>query len=66
MARLMQGWSLQRESGGEFASRVTIPQELAWRIFTKGIDRNDARAQIEIEGDESLGARILQLTAIVG
>jgi len=26
----------------EAASRVTIPQELAWRVFTKGIDRVSA------------------------
>jgi hypothetical protein len=39
---------------------------LAWRVFTKGINRDSARAQIEIEGDQDLGERVLQLTAIVG
>jgi uncharacterized protein (TIGR03083 family) len=60
------GWHLVRHSEGEFTSRVTIPQELAWRIFTKGIARDSARAQIRIEGDQELGAKVLQLTAIVG
>jgi hypothetical protein len=45
---------------------VTIPQELAWRIFTKGIDRDSARAQITVEGNRHLGDKVLQLTAIVG
>jgi hypothetical protein len=45
---------------------VIVPQELAWRLFTKGIDRNSARAQLEIEGDRDLGEKILNLTAIVG
>jgi hypothetical protein len=45
---------------------VMVPQELAWRLFTKGIDRNSARAQLEIEGDRALGEKILNLTAIVG
>jgi hypothetical protein len=45
---------------------VTVPQELAWRLFTKGIDRDSARAQLEIEGDRDLGERILNLKAIVG
>jgi hypothetical protein len=57
---------LVRDSTAEFASRVTIPQELAWRVFTKGIARESARAQIQIEGDRELGANVLRLTAIVG
>jgi len=37
------GWDFVRRPAGDFASRVTIPQELAWRLFTKGIDRDGAR-----------------------
>lgn len=58
-------WGLVKESTAELAARVTIPQEIAWRIFTKGIDRNLARAQIDIQGDPQLGNLILELTAIV-
>ena len=59
-------WELVKESAAELAARVTIPQEIAWRIFTKGIDRDLARAQIEIQGDPRLGNLVLGLTAIVG
>jgi uncharacterized protein (TIGR03083 family) len=73
-------WHLRRESTrwsfgnpsagelapGEIASRVTIPQDLAWRVFTKGIDRDSARSEIEIQGNRQLGEVILQMTAIVG
>jgi hypothetical protein len=45
---------------------VTVAQELAWRLFTQGINRSSARAQLEIDGDRDLGERILDLTAIVG
>jgi uncharacterized protein (TIGR03083 family) len=60
------GWNLRRGSGSEVAARVIVPQELAWRLFTKGIDRNSARAQLRIDGDQALGEKILNLTAIVG
>jgi uncharacterized protein (TIGR03083 family) len=60
------GWSLAKPSSGDFATRVTIPQELAWRLFTKGIDRDSARGQIEIRGNRDLGERVLCMTAIVG
>lgn len=59
-------WEFVRQSPRAVAARVTIPQEIAWRVFTKGIDRESARAQIEMEGDRALGNRVLELTAIVG
>ena len=66
LSRASTRWNFARRSAEEFASRVTIPQELAWRVFTKGIDRDSARAQIEIEGNRDLGEMVLRLTAIVG
>ena len=59
-------WNLVPKSGGGFTARVTVPQEIAWRLFTKGIDRSSARGQLEIDGDRDLGNKILDLTAIVG
>ena len=66
LSRGSTGWNLVRGHAGEFASRVSIPQELAWLVFTKGIDRDRARAQIAIEGNRALGENVLCLTAIVG
>jgi hypothetical protein len=59
-------WYLARKQCGEVASRVTIPQALAWRLFTGGIDRKSARAQIQMQGNQDLAQRVLDLTAIVG
>ena len=60
------GWRFQPQSDQGWSARVTIPQEIAWRIFTKGIDQDAARAQTTIEGDRKLGERVLRLTAVVG
>ena len=59
-------WRLVEQALGEVTSKVTIPQEIAWRIFTKGIDRASALAQTRAEGNEQLGLRILTMKAIVG
>jgi uncharacterized protein (TIGR03083 family) len=59
-------WDFERRASQEMAARVTIPQELAWRLFTKGVDREAAREQVEMEGDRDLSEPILRLTAIVG
>ncbi|HEV2118406.1 MAG TPA: maleylpyruvate isomerase N-terminal domain-containing protein [Terriglobales bacterium] len=66
LSREAAGWDLVKNPAGGVAAGVTIPQELAWRVFTKGIDRNTAREHIRLEGDRSLGERVLDLTAIVG
>lgn len=65
LSRASGRWELVKESGAEPAARVTIPQEIAWQVFTKGIDRDLARAQIEIQGDLRLGNHVLELTAVV-
>ncbi len=64
--RQANGWNLLKRPAGDFAARVTLPQDLAWRLFTKGLDRGSAREQIRLEGDRSLGEKVLHLTAIVG
>jgi uncharacterized protein (TIGR03083 family) len=59
-------WSFANAPDAEPASRVTVPQELAWRLFTKGVDRDSARSQVDLQGNQALGEVVLQLTAIVG
>lgn len=65
LARESGGWQLVKRLDAKPAARVTIPQEIAWRIFTKGIDRDLARAQIKVQGDPHLGHLVLELTAVV-
>ena len=65
LSRGPTGWNFVNEASGEVASRVTIPQALAWRLFTNGIDRESARAQVQFAGDPDLGGKVLSLTAIV-
>jgi uncharacterized protein (TIGR03083 family) len=60
------GWAFASSFRTTPPARVVIPQDLAWRVFTKGIDRTEALAHSTLEGDRSLGERVLHLTAIVG
>ena len=59
-------WRLTDHLIGRAAARIVIPQEIAWRIFTKGIDRAAAAAQIQVDGNPELGLHILGMTAIIG
>ncbi len=65
LSRQSGRWELVKRPTSAPVSAVTIPQEIAWRVFTKGIDRDSARTQIQIEGDPQLADHVLELTAIV-
>ncbi len=58
-------WTLIASSAGEKISEVTIPQKIAWRIFTKGIAPEQARTQVQVTGDEQVGLHILKMISIV-
>ena len=51
---------------GRPASETTIPQDIAWRVFTKGIGRDVAAAQVSVAGDQELGSHVLRMTSIIG
>jgi uncharacterized protein (TIGR03083 family) len=59
-------WRLIAQPFGEKISETIIPQEIAWRIFTKGIDQQTVRPQIDVNGDPRIGLHILSMLAIVG
>ena len=66
LLRFQDNWSFARDFPAVIASHIIIPQSIAWRLFTKGIDRDSARAKFKIFGNEALAEHVLQLVAIVG
>ena len=58
------GWQMVPPEG-RWDARIVVPQEIAWRVFTRGIARDEAERQVSMEGDRALAAQLLALTAIV-
>jgi hypothetical protein len=67
-------WCLVKEahqwvlfSGGAQASQtnITLEGDLAWRIFTKGIRKEEAMKHIEIQGDQVLAVKLLDTVSII-
>jgi uncharacterized protein (TIGR03083 family) len=56
-------WALYRGAAARPAAAVTIDQETAWRLFTKGLTKDEAKA--ELRGDRSLAARVLDTVSII-
>lgn len=67
-------WSVLRE-GGEWRlyagapdqpdTEVTIEEDIAWRLFTRGLSQSLAREQMAVNGDQALGLRILDMVSII-
>jgi uncharacterized protein (TIGR03083 family) len=61
-----QSWTLALNSHADPASDVILSQDIAWRLFTKGVDRQNARAHAMIRGDAHLASPIFATAAIIG
>jgi uncharacterized protein (TIGR03083 family) len=66
LRRRATDWGLTADGTGETQGGVTIPQALAWKLFTKGLSAERAQAQLSFHGDEELTSPILKVVAIVG
>jgi len=66
LSRGTNAWVFLRDIPKDIACKVTLPQSIAWRVFTKGIAPDGALAQVQIEGNQDLAYGILGHTAIVG
>lgn len=67
-------WSIIREPGGwqlftgphpRAVSVIRMDQDLAWRLFTKGVRLEAARPKVQVDGNQSLGLKILEMVSIM-
>jgi uncharacterized protein (TIGR03083 family) len=58
-------WSLFTGFDGAAASSVSLDQETAWQLFSKGLPGDRARVRIRIEGDQRLGEPLLGSLAVM-
>lgn len=58
-------WSLAQGVELQPVTVVTMDQEMCWRLFTKGVNKDQARAKTIIEGDQTLGEKLLETVSII-
>jgi hypothetical protein len=63
--RYQGGWSLYSHIKETPNCTVHIPNEIAWRIFTKGITKDEAMARSKLAGKEELGIKIFDMLAVM-
>lgn len=68
-------WSAVREQGRwrlyvgkprNPRAEVQLSADTAWRLFTKGISREEARRRAQLSGDLRLAENVLEMVAIIG
>jgi uncharacterized protein (TIGR03083 family) len=58
-------WRLHVGSDPAAAARVSLDQEAAWKLFSKGLSPEKARQRIRLEGDSALGQPVLGSLAVM-
>ncbi|MBL8045376.1 MAG: maleylpyruvate isomerase N-terminal domain-containing protein [Anaerolineales bacterium] len=67
-------WTLQRENGAwilyagpnlQASTQLYLPQEVAWRLFTKGLSPEQAHPHLRVNGEAELGTAWLNMVAIM-
>jgi hypothetical protein len=58
-------WELFAGRDPMAACCVQIDQNLAWRLFTKGVNLQDAKQQVQIDGDVAFGEQVLGMVSIM-
>ena len=66
LLRTRSQWELWLEAAEAPHATVSMPQEIAWKLPTKGVGQAQAERLIRLEGDQELGRGILELRCIVG
>jgi uncharacterized protein (TIGR03083 family) len=65
LAREGNKWRLLVGSDPNAAGFVQIDQDLAWRLFTKGVTHKEAQRQVHIEGNKALGDKALDMVSLM-
>jgi hypothetical protein len=65
LLRLGGAWRLYTGKSEGAVALVSLDQDTAWRLFSKGLSEGAARRQVRIEGDPNLGAGIFQLVSVM-
>jgi hypothetical protein len=65
LVRTHRGWKLTPASDAKPAASIAIPQEVAWRLFTKGLRGDEAKRLTVVDGDLDLYEPFFRTVAVI-
>ena len=58
-------WRLYKDAQEKPTTEVLIDQDIAWRLFTRGINKDSAKEQLTIIGSQKLGLKLIDMVSII-
>lgn len=65
LLRAAARWQLYAATDRQPTTTVTLDEESTWRLLTRGIDPQTAKARLLVQGDEQLGTHFLNAVSII-
>jgi hypothetical protein len=65
LVRSNKTWMLKMNPTQLVTTHITLDPDTAWKLFTKGISRDDASKKIQVSGNRGLGEPILSMLAVM-
>jgi uncharacterized protein (TIGR03083 family) len=65
LRRIDGRWSLWSGTDADSETSISIPADVAWRVWTKGMTPDEARARMEVRGDDTMTAPLATFVAIM-
>ena len=66
LVRTARAWVLTLESESQPVAEVTLSQDTAWRMFTKGLAPETAQASALVRGDAAFASPIFRTVSVIG
>ena len=60
-----ENWELYESAPRMPQAEVIVDQDVAWRVFTRGLSKEEALPLVTLVGDTSLGERVLDTVSII-
>jgi len=58
-------WKLQGNSEDKITAETIIDSDIAWKLFSKSIRKEEVKEGITINGDQSLGKKVLDMLSVM-
>jgi uncharacterized protein (TIGR03083 family) len=60
-----EAWKLYQGAPDQPEAQIVLDQDIAWRLFTRGLAQDVAREHMALSGDQSLGLKVLDMVSII-
>ena len=65
LLREKEEWKLYRGAPDHPDAEIILDQDIAWRLFTRGLAPNVVRERMSLSGDQALGLQVLEMVSII-